>query len=805
MRKELIIQAKLDSSEFDKSFERMNARLREAYGRSEMNEARTATSRRLAEHGMGGLLSPASRAEQERDAYSKRRELDHFIREQTRHQEKSVASYRAQLDALKAMREQHEKIVAAGREDSALRQKIVDAEARARRDTEAYKTRDRAINAALEEKRAAFSAGPAGILQAYREEGMRGAMGQAGFGSFRGGMGTLGAAAGKIGSAMVLAGEAGRIYYSANRQAELAMGSATTGLAGRDVADVFGGRASRMQAYAPERARALQGALYEERGQRRMDTMVAGGLGLGAAGGALMAAGGAATGGLGLVAAGAVAGGAALYKLFTDDVARNRLLGSLGPEGNRFQKQYEAGRAREFASNMRSLLEAQEQQDPLKRMTLDDFYANYRGFLGSQRRMGLSDAQFYGTGGFMDRSMAAGFGRQEAMGAAEGVMGAGGSTRMARDSVLALRLMRNMDLSNAPGVLGKMSGTLGDSGQTRSATVAVIAEGMRLGLDRAEFAEEQRRFVAAAAEVVARSGAVTATGAAAVAGGLSPFLSQTTTAGMAAGRAAYEEVQGRTGQYSGPRGAMQAAGILRDPALAKLGLDQRASLAAMSEERLRAGGAEVESMAADAGLSLEEFQRRAIGVKRGAVSLRGDTDQAVESLRQRLGARGLLGATADRIRQEAPDLWADVGRLQSRMSMEDPEAARRLGTLGGESMALGLAQPARIAADRERMALAEARIEGGPGGRVADIEAAAEARTQQATLGAFRDMREDIVRAAEGSRQLADNILAASMAITQALERARSGGLAGEDLGRFLQKQAEIIMGPQQQAGKGGR
>jgi len=812
MKKELIIQAKLDSQEFDASFARMNQKLKEAYSASDLSRAQAQTAQRLESQGFRGLMSPASKDQMDRDSRAQRRELDAFIRDQSKQQEKAVSDYKKQLDSLREMRKEYEQLVKLGREDSALKEKIANTEKRAQSDSEQYRARDRAINQALDDRAGMQPSAGQRMGTAFGRGGFGGAMRAAGR---IGPMGLLGMAMPSIsglGTALQMGSEAGRVYYSANRQAELAAGSAAQNLVGRDVNDVFAGRTSRMQIYAPERARAIGSALAEERGQRRMDTLGAVGsaAGIGAGAYAGLAAAGAATGGAALVAAGVIAAGGALYKLFTDDVVRNKLLGSLGPEGNRFQRAYEMSRSTEMAKNMRDTLEAMENQDPLKKAAMDEFYANYKGNLAGQRRLGLSDADFYNRGGFLDRGMQAGFTREDTLGASDQILGAGGSTRMARSSLMSLRLMRNMDLTNAGQIMGQISGTMGSAESTKQATISIIAEGMRIGLDKAEFAEEQRRFVAAAADVVSRSGARSLENAQMVAGGLSPFMTETTTQGIAAGRAAYEELQGRSNQYQGPRGAMQAAAILRDENLKNMTLDQRASFASMSEEQIRAGGAQVEAMAQQSGLSLQDFQARAIQVKRGATFLRGDTDKSIEELRTKLSERGLLGASMDQIRTEAPDVYRDLGRLQSRMAMEDPELNKRLGTVGGEEFALGMVQPARTARDAARIKAAEAKAEGGVGGRVADMEVASEAASQQAVLRNFATMRDDIARAATESTKLADNILAASMAISQALQQARDGKLTGSELANFLQQQADRAMRlkgqPQagQQVGTGG-
>src|SRR6202012_5205941 len=102
---------------------------------------------------------------------------------------------------------------------------------------------------------------------------------------------------------------------------------------------------------------------------------------------------------------------------------------------------------------------------------------------------------FHGQGGFRERAINAGFMDTQAMGKSANILGAGGSTRMAQDSVIGLQAQRAYGITNSGSVLGKISSTLGDSESSKKAFVEMIAEGNRRGLDSSQFAEENRKFL----------------------------------------------------------------------------------------------------------------------------------------------------------------------------------------------------------------------------------------------------------------------------------------------------------------------
>ena len=131
-------------------------------------------------------------------------------------------------------------------------------------------------------------------------------------------------------------------------------------------------------------------------------------------------------------------------------------------------------------------------QQPYQKAAVDLLQQNSSGFLGTQRMLGMGDKGLFN---FLNGVTGAGFMPEQGMQAAQSIIGAGGSSRMGTDAVMALKAQRGLDLTNAPELLGKLSGNLGGSGASKNALIEIFATGQQIGLDRSRFAEENRRFV----------------------------------------------------------------------------------------------------------------------------------------------------------------------------------------------------------------------------------------------------------------------------------------------------------------------
>ena len=120
------------------------------------------------------------------------------------------------------------------------------------------------------------------------------------------------------------------------------------------------------------------------------------------------------------------------------------------------------------------------------------------------------------------------------------MQGAGGSTRGMRGlSTLGLQASRQFDLTNAGNVLGRISGGAGDAKSSEQVFRKLMEESIKAGLDKSEFAEEQRKFADVTSEILSQSGVRTAADATNAVRGFSRFMGgEPTMRGMAGAQSA---------------------------------------------------------------------------------------------------------------------------------------------------------------------------------------------------------------------------------------------------------------------------
>ena len=131
-------------------------------------------------------------------------------------------------------------------------------------------------------------------------------------------------------------------------------------------------------------------------------------------------------------------------------------------------------------------------QQPYQKAAVDLLQQNSSGFLGTQRMLGMGDKGLFN---FLNGVTGAGFMPEQGMQAAQSIIGAGGSSRMGTDAVMALKAQRGLDLTNAPELLGKLSGNLGGSGASKNALIEIFATGQQIGLDRSNLLKKTEDFL----------------------------------------------------------------------------------------------------------------------------------------------------------------------------------------------------------------------------------------------------------------------------------------------------------------------
>lgn len=445
--------------------------------------------------------------------------------------------------------------------------------------------------------------------------------------------------------------------------------------------------------------------------------------------------------------------------------AGRAILGRLGFADQ--QKEFEARKAQEQADTQAEQFNAIKNgpQRGTRTAIANRYLQNYQTDLGTQRQLGLSDeglrGNAYGTsGGFYGGANDAGFTNDQARGAAGNIIGAGGSTRSARgNAVTALQAERNLDVTNAGGILGKLSASIGSDTGSKDAFIKILAEGTRTGLDGSQYREENRKFIESAASIVSRSGATSSEGLDQILSTVGRFFGgDKTTRGIEAGQSAYELYRQKSMESSGPTGTMRAAGIIKDPVLSKLDTFSRAALFNTPVDQLTADNPQVQYWAKQAGVSPDDLIKRANGVTDASQNKFKGSDAAIQNLRnikKQFGIKSALDTSSlDPYRQQL--VKNSLGAAESFANVENP-------SLGQDFRASGAYVDAQASGDAagQRKALEDAKkaqLEAGIGGRAGDATNAAQAQGDRLFNNLFSSLQTQIAPTKEAINGLANNI-----------------------------------------------
>lgn len=355
----------------------------------------------------------------------------------------------------------------------------------------------------------AFSRGGFGGLN--RAAGRMGLGGLAGLaGSAIGG---LGAGLGAVGSGMQLLGNfnymrADLPARQAARQAEITQIATQTrarAMRGENTEDII---------FAPERAKAVTDTadFFKEADSSRRMRATGKALGIGGA----MATGayfGSALGPIGtVVGAGVGAIGAGLAGLM-DEEAYNAIF-------DRDELSRMTGK--DAMQRYETFKMARETEDPTKYYQKKFFQENKGRLLSLQRSGGLNEEEMYGGLGYI-RQGAGEFGFRERAGMSEQMIAAGGSGSAAIGgglNVLALQAQRSMGLTNSGQALGRLSSYM-NAEESEDAFIRILSKGVSVGLDKSEFREEQKDYLAQVTAMSTRIG-----------GGAEDMISAAMTAGI---------------------------------------------------------------------------------------------------------------------------------------------------------------------------------------------------------------------------------------------------------------------------------
>ena len=183
MKKELLISAKFDTSDFDKSVERMQNRLKDLYAPADMVRAQSQTDSRLKQAGLGGERPGVSHEQYQKTAMNTRRELDGYIKEEVKNQEKLSKMITARADKIKDLKEQQKEAVKNSKEELDIKQKIARVEENNFRLKEYYKGRESTISQALDARKKVAPNDIPSLIQAFKGGGFQYGMSQNQFGT----------------------------------------------------------------------------------------------------------------------------------------------------------------------------------------------------------------------------------------------------------------------------------------------------------------------------------------------------------------------------------------------------------------------------------------------------------------------------------------------------------------------------------------------------------------------------------------------------------------------------------------------
>jgi hypothetical protein len=230
-------------------------------------------------------------------------------------------------------------------------------------------------------------------------------------------------------------------------------------------------------------------------------------------------------------------------------------------------------------------------------------------------------------------------------------------------------LVRDKDLTNAQQLIGTLSGAVGSASETESVLKKVLTDSVRLGLDKSEFAAENRKFNQMATEIIVRSGARDAAGAGLVSERFSGFVAEKTMAGLEGARSAFSLKELLSSQGGGARGVMQAAALMKNPMFKGLSPMEMSAVMNMKPSEILAGNPEVEalyekarSIPGNENLTYEDFKKELARTKsEGVLSPLLST----EKLRNELKAMA-QGKTSEELMQDK-EFRVKFGRFRTEL------------------------------------------------------------------------------------------------------------------------------------------
>ncbi len=406
------------------------------------------------------------------------------------------------------------------------------------------------------------------------------------------------------------------------------------GVSGFD--QTYAGKGISNSFFGPQRMRAARQAGKEIQNQKtQQDIMEAGGSAIMGAGLTAAVATAGPTMGLGTVAGLATAAGGG-YMAYSHPRTRAGIRGLFSPGAGSVSEEQNKYDAEVFVGDYKKNLESEKKRDYFGQKGFQYLEGNRQGLLQNQRRMGLGDS---GLQDFMTNRKRGIFTQQERFGASGGILGAGGSTAQAREGNQALAMERDYGIMSARNVIGKISKNVEGEAVSDQAVNRILSEAVAVGLDTSKFASELNKYVSITGDFIAASGASSPQEQARVAGSMGKFMSGRSMSEINAGKGAKDQMNNMLGSGGGMfRKQLQIGAMMRHPKLKNLSPTQQAFIAGMSPDQLRAGGEDIEALAAEAGYeNYDDFLKATLGkkgIKNAGRTLSGSMESTEEETEQ---------------------------------------------------------------------------------------------------------------------------------------------------------------------------
>lgn len=258
--------------------------------------------------------------------------------------------------------------------------------------------------------------------------------------------------------------------------------------------------------------------------------------------------------------------------------------------------------------------------------------------------------------------------------------GAASGPKAEDTAVLGLQMQRAFNLTNAGGVLGKLTGLYGGTTQgaakTEDASARILETAITRGFNKSENTEILRKFTETSAALVYQGEARKEGDVGRITDDFSRLLSDNPTIKQfEATQSAFERYQNLTSQTSGRGGALGFAAMQQGGNFSKLSAIQFGNLMELPEARITATNSDVVAAAVQQGISPEEMVTNLLKAKQTqSLATVGLSEKQLSPLKKYLGNRSVtsLAGNVDELnalKKTNPEAFKAYEELQQRTGL----------------------------------------------------------------------------------------------------------------------------------------